>query len=262
MRWPNSDRGVSLIELTIGIVISGTVGFAIMRFLDSSQRTRINSALKSQTEAGMRAFMESTKKHISLSRNPYALSGGSMLNAPFQSRNCSFLVQGSFTMANCGDSNLSFRNLFIDRYIDAANPATYFTETLSTECVPAPAGVTIDAVNRVAITQCTPCTAGQVPVLRSRYSNRVGRVLRFSGAEEDPTKSEQADDGVTLASALCVTHGPLVNPTDPQSFQMLTLRLRTLVRKNQKQVRLLELTSVIPVPRPQPAGIRVLSNQN
>lgn len=251
-------RGVSLIELLIGVVIAGAVGTGVARFLDNSKQAEKNAIVRTKAEAAMRAFIESHKKYLATARNPY-LGGGVFLNLAFQNRNCSFLNINSPTFANCGDSNLTFNQLSINRFYNATDPATYFTQRVTTECVAHPLGVNISESDLVAIRDCTPCAAGQVPVIRITNNQRPGVVMRFSGATEGGTNVNNPDDGVSLAAGLCVTHEPLFNPADPNNFRNLNLRIRTIVRQN-RSVRLLELTSSAPLPTNSADGVRVLSS--
>jgi Tfp pilus assembly protein PilE len=255
-----SSKGVSLIELMIGSAITGVIALSVIQFSQSSTRNQLNSIQRSQAETQMRAFMEATKKHISLSRNPYSGNTGSLLDAAFQNRNCSFLISGTPSLKNCGDPKLQFSKLMIDRFGQAENPSTYFTETISTECLPKPSYWRIDATTHAKITECSICKNTELPVVRIRFSNQPQLTLRFSGGAESPTSANIAEDGIAVASNLCVTHSPMVT-SDPQSFQTLTLRLRTLVKQSPNEVKLLELSAAVPLPQPISGGVRVLSTQ-
>ena len=255
------SKGVTLVELAIGTAVTGVVALGVTMLYVNSNQSQMNSNLKSQAEQQMRAFLEATKKHLSLARNPYSNSAGSFLNASFQNRNCSFFTTNTPTKDNCGNPALTFSKLIIDRYGDPAQPSSYFTETITTECLATPSNIKIDAALKAEIIRCTPCTLGQLPVIRIRRSNANGVVMRFSGALESQGSANLADDGITVASSLCATHEPLLTPTDPQSFQTVTIRLKTLVKQNQNQVRALELSAAALLPKPISGGVRVLSTQ-
>jgi type II secretory pathway pseudopilin PulG len=251
-------RGVSLIELMIGGAIAGAVIVGVARFIDNSKNAEKNAIARAKAESTMRVFIESHKKHLATARNPY-LGAGPFLNLPFQNRNCSFLNITNPSFSNCGDSNLNFNQLSIDRFYNATAPTTYFTQNVTTQCVAQPVGVAITQSDSLLIRNCTPCANGQVPIIRIMGTNQPGVVKRFSDVAENATNANNADDGVSLAASLCVTHEPLSNPADPNSFRILNLRIRTLVRQN-KSVRLLELTSSAPLPTQSADGVRVLSS--
>ena len=179
------ERGVSLIELALGVVVGGIIAISAARFISSSKQAQVNATLRAQTEQRMREFLETTKKQIAQSRNSYP-GASTILNNPYQNRNCSFVVNGNPSLANCGDAALRFSILNMDRYLDANNIATYFTQNITTECVAPSPGVPIQPFEVTAIQECSPCVGGQVPVIRSRFSNRPGLVLRFSGGAEAP----------------------------------------------------------------------------
>ena len=231
-------KGVSLLELVIGMVVTGGVTLAVINFSSSAMQGQKNSNLRSQTEQKMRIFLETQKKRIALSlpSNP--------------NNNCSIL-DAAPTVPICG-AEINFRTLKLNRFRDPLTSTGPFDETTTTVCLPAPIGLVIDP----AIRDCTPCLVGEVPVVRTTTDNGV--VLRFSGAQEIGANNI-ADDGVTLASALCITHNPLSIPANPNSFTLLNLRLRTLVLQN-KETRLLEMSASVPTPRLQPGNIRVLSS--
>ncbi len=243
-------KGVSLLELVAGIFITGGVTLAIVKFSSSALQANKNSNLRARTEQKMRLFLERQKKHI-VSSLPFEPS--QLLN-----NNCSILGVAP-TATDCGNSNKVFTTLILKRFNNPLKPAEFFTETITTMCVPAPTNVNIDPNTLALMNSCTPCEPRMVPVVRTRFSNN-STVLRFSGAQENSANSNIADDGSTLASALCITHGPLATG-DPNSFTLLNLRLRTLVLQN-KEARLLEMVASIPTPRPQPGGVRVLSSGN
>lgn len=234
-------KGVSLLELVVGIVVTGGVGLLIAQFSSNAMQAQKNSNL-AQTEQKMRMFLEVQKKHISASLP--------LNNDPFN--NCRILgVAGVPTPENCGLVTNRFQNLTLQRFRDPLNPQNgggYF-ETTTTQCVAPPPRVIIDPIVLLALRDCTPCTGVEVPVVTTTAN---GAVLRLSGGQ-------QTDAAPTVASALCITHNAPLNPIDPASFSLVNLRLRTLVLHN-KETRLLEMSASVPTPRLQPGNIRVLSS--
>ncbi len=246
-------KGFSLLELVVGIVVTGGVGLVIAQFSSNAMQAQKNSNLIAQTEQKMRMFLEVQKKHISASLPPAG-------NDPFN--NCRILgVAGNPTADNCGLVTNRFRNLTLQRFRDPLNPLLpgggYF-ETTTTQCVAPPPRVIIDPIALAALQDCTPCAALQdctpcigveVPVVTTTAN---GTVLRLSGGQ-------QTDAAPTLASALCITHNAPLIANNPTSFSLVNLRLRTLVLHN-KETRLLEMSASVPTPRLQPGNIRVLSS--
>ncbi len=240
-------KGVSLLELVVGIVVTGGVGLVIAQFSSNAMQAQKNSNLIAQTEQKMRMFLEVQKKHISASLP--------LNNDPFN--NCRILgVAGVPTPENCGlVANGWFWNLTLQRFRDPLNPqpAGVYVETTTTQCVAPPPRVIIEPIAREAINNCIPdsplCVAPQVPEVTTTAN---GAVLRLSGGQ-------QTDAAPTLASALCITHNAPLNPANPASFSLVNLRLRTLVLHN-KETRLLEMSASVPTPRLQPGNIRVLSS--
>ncbi len=246
-------KGVSLLELVVGIVVTGGVGLVIAQFSSNAMQAQKNSNLIAQTEQKMRMFLEVQKKHISASLPPAG-------NDPFN--NCRILgVAGNPTADNCGLVTNRFRNLTLQRFRDPLNPLLpgggYF-ETTTTQCVAPPPRVIIDPIALAALQDCTPCAALQdctpctgveVPVVRTTAN---GTVLSLSGGQ-------QTDASPVLASALCITHNAPLIANNPTSFSLVNLRLRTLVLQN-NVTRLLEMSASVPTPRLQPGNIRVLSS--
>ena len=237
-------KGVSLLELVVGIVVTGGVGLVIAQFSSNAMQAQKNSNLIAQTEQKMRMFLEVQKKHISASLPPAG-------NDPFN--NCRILgVAGNPTADNCGLVTNRFRNLTLQRFRDPLNPLLpgggYF-ETTTTQCVAPPPRVIIDPIALAALQDCTPCIGVEVPVVTTTAN---GTVLRLSGGQ-------QTDAAPTLASALCITHNAPLIANNPTSFSLVNLRLRTLVLHN-KETRLLEMSASVPTPRLQPGNIRVLSS--
>ena len=237
-------KGVSLLELVVGIVVTGGVGLVIAQFSSNAMQAQKNSNLIAQTEQKMRMFLEVQKKHISASLPPAG-------NDPFN--NCRILgVAGNPTADNCGLVTNRFRNLTLQRFRDPLNPLLpgggYF-ETTTTQCVAPPPRVIIDPIALAALQDCTPCIGVEVPVVTTTAN---GTVLRLSGGQ-------QTDAAPTLASALCITHNAPLIANNPTSFSLVNLRLRTLVLHN-KETRLLEMSASVPTPRLQPGTIRVLSS--
>ncbi len=247
-------KGFSLLELLVGIVVTGGVGLLIAQFSSNAMQAQKNSNLIAQTEQKMRMFLEVQKKHISASLP--------VINDPFN--NCRILVVGvNPTFNNCGNVILRFRNLTLQRFGDPLNSLNLapqnpnflapFFETTTTQCVAPPPRVIIDPIALAALQDCTPCAGVQVPEVTTTV---FGAVLRLSGGQ-------QTDAAPTLASALCITHNAPLNPIDPASFSLVNLRLRTLVLQNRLQnnvTRLLEMSVSVPTPRLQPGNIRVLSS--
>lgn len=235
-------KGVSLLELVVGIVVTGGVGLVIAQFSSNAMQAQKNSNLRAQTEQKMRMFLEVQKKHISAS-----LPLG---NDPFN--NCRILgVAGNPTADNCGLVTNRFQNLTLQRFRDPLNPQNgggYF-ETTTTQCVDPPPRVIIDTIVLASLQDCTPCEKKQVPVVTTTAN---GAVLRLSGGQ-------QTDAAPTLASALCITHNAPLDPNNPASFNLVNLRLRTLVLQN-NVTRILEMSASVPTPRLQPGNIRVLSS--
>lgn len=237
-------KGFSLLELVVGIVVTGGVGLVIAQFSSNAMQAQKNSNLIAQTEQKMRMFLEVQKKHISASLPPAG-------NDPFN--NCRILgVAGNPTADNCGLVTNRFRNLTLQRFRDPLNPLLpgggYF-ETTTTQCVAPPPRVIIDPIALAALQDCTPCIGVEVPVVTTTAN---GTVLRLSGGQ-------QTDAAPTLASALCITHNAPLIANNPTSFSLVNLRLRTLVLHN-KETRLLEMSASVPTPRLQPGNIRVLSS--
>ena len=237
-------KGFSLLELVVGIVVTGGVGLVIAQFSSNAMQAQKNSNLIAQTEQKMRMFLEVQKKHISASLPPAG-------NDPFN--NCRILgVAGNPTADNCGLVTNRFRNLTLQRFRDPLNPllpgGDYF-ETTTTQCVAPPPRVIIDPIALAALHDCTPCIGVEVPVVTTTAN---GTVLRLSGGQ-------QTDAAPTLASALCITHNAPLIANNPTSFSLVNLRLRTLVLHN-KETRLLEMSASVPTPRLQPGNIRVLSS--
>ena len=228
-------KGVSLLELVVGIVVTGGVGLVIAQFSSNAMQAQKNSNLIAQTEQKMRIFLETQKKRIALSlpSNP--------------NNNCSIL-DAAPTVPICG-AEINFRTLKLNRFRDPLTSTGPFDETTTTQCVAPPPRVIIDPIALAALQDCTPCTGVEVPVVTTTAN---GIVLRLSGGQ-------QTDAAPTLASALCITHNPLSIPANPNSFTLLNLRLRTLVLQN-KETRLLEMSASVPTPRLQPGGVRVLSS--
>ena len=260
-------KGFSLLELVVGIVVTGGVGLVIAQFSSNAMQAQKNSNLIAQTEQKMRMFLEVQKKHISASLPPAG-------NDPFN--NCRILgVAGNPTADNCGLVTNRFRNLTLQRFGDPLNSRNLapenpnflapFFETTTTQCVAPPPRVPIDAAALATALDdlqnwdgCSPpspcpcyppCTNGQVPVVTTTAN---GTVLRLSGGQ-------QTDAAPTLASALCITHNAPLIANNPTSFSLVNLRLRTLVLHN-KETRLLEMSASVPTPRLQPGNIRVLSS--
>ena len=237
-------KGFSLLELVVGIVVTGGVGLVIAQFSSNAMQAQKNSNLIAQTEQKMRMFLEVQKKHISASLPPAG-------NDPFN--NCRILgVAGNPTADNCGLVTNRFRNLTLQRFRDPLNPLLpgggYF-ETTTTQCVAPPPRVIIDPIALAALQDCTPCIGVEVPVVTTTAN---GTVLRLSGGQ-------QTDAAPTLASALCITHNAPLIANNPTSFSLVNLRLRTLVLQN-NVTRLLEMSASVPTPRLQPGNIRVLSS--
>lgn len=258
------NRGVSLIELIVGVAVTGIVGLSASRFFSESSQNQKSTILRTQTEQRMRAFLENKKKQIVSSRNSYQ-GGGIYFNLPFTNRNCSFLTQQNPTLANCGSSALKFSGLTIDRFRVASDTATYFTETLRTDCLPMaqalPPGSKINPSDLALIRECTGCSDTQLPVVRMTLSNSPGVNLRYTGSQEDPKLASGSADDTTLASSFCISHNALTNPADPNSFTQFNLRIRTLISEK-KSSRLLELSAVVPTPLPPSGGVRVISSGN
>ena len=235
-------KGFSLLELVVGIVVTGGVGLVIAQFSSNAMQAQKNSNLIAQTEQKMRMFLEVQKKHISASLP--------LNNDPLN--NCRILgVAGVPSLENCGLATNTFRNLTLQRFRDPLNPqpAGVYVETTTTQCVAPPPRVIIDPIALAALQDCTPCIGVQVPEVTTTAN---GAVLRLSGGQ-------QTDAAPTLASALCITHNARLNPNDPASFNLVNLRLRTLVLQN-NVTRLLEMSASVPTPRLQPGNIRVLSS--
>ena len=236
-------KGFSLLELVVGIVVTGGVGLVIAQFSSNAMQAQKNSNLIAQTEQKMRMFLEVQKKHISASLPPAG-------NDPFN--NCRILgVAGNPTADNCGLVTNRFRNLTLQRFRDPLNPqpGNGYVETTTTQCVAPPPRVIIDPIALAALQDCTPCIGVEVPVVTTTAN---GTVLRLSGGQ-------QTDAAPTLASALCITHNAPLIANNPTSFSLVNLRLRTLVLHN-KKTRLLEMSASVPTPRLQPGNIRVLSS--
>ena len=244
-------KGFSLLELVVGIVVTGGVGLVIAQFSSNAMQAQKNSNLIAQTEQKMRMFLEVQKKHISASLPPAG-------NDPFN--NCRILgVAGNPTADNCGLVTNRFRNLTLQRFGDPLNSRNLapenpnflapFFETTTTQCVAPPPRVIIDPLALAALQDCTPCIGVEVPVVTTTAN---GTVLRLSGGQ-------QTDAAPTLASALCITHNAPLIANNPTSFSLVNLRLRTLVLQN-NVTRLLEMSASVPTPRLQPGNIRVLSS--
>lgn len=252
-------KGVTLIELMIGVVLSGVTLMGLSRFYSSAIQFQKNSSIISQADQQMRLFLQAQKKHITLARNPYP-APGSILTQTYQNRNCSFLVAGIPTMINCGNPNLKFSTLIIERFRNAEDPATYFTERLRVECANPPADIVLDAPTRAAMTNCTPCGGLRLPVIRITRSDSLGSVYRMSGARESAGSAALSEEGVTVATSLCITHNGPTDPANPNSFNLFSLRLRALVRQG-NLVKLRELTTTVPTPAQGPGGVHVFSSQ-
>ena len=238
-------KGVSLLELVVGMVVTGGVTLAIVNFSSNAMQAQKNSNLRSQTEQKMRLFLETQKEKIALS----------LPNAPDPNNNCKILDDSSPPFTKCKNKS-TFNTLKLSSFKDPLTSTGPFFDTTQTECIAAPVGVANSSALKT-IRECTPCTDKQIPVVRTRRNTIPGLVLRFSGDQEKDNSI--ADDGSTLASALCITHNALVNPLNPSSFTLLNLRLRTLVLQT-NEPRLLEISASIPTPRLQPGGVRVLSS--
>ncbi|MCX6101750.1 MAG: hypothetical protein NT000_00610 [Proteobacteria bacterium] len=264
-------KGFSLLELVVGIVVTGGVGLVIAQFSSNAMQAQKNSNLIAQTEQKMRMFLEVQKKHISAS-----LPVTPPVTPPPDPNNCRILgVEDVPSLPNCGDETLKFAKLKLQRFRDPLNSRNLnsqdpnlldpFFETTTTQCVDPPPRVPIDAAalaTALADLQnwggcsppspcpCSPpCTNGQVPVVRTTAN---GTVLSLSGGQ-------QTDASPVLASALCITHNAPLIANNPASFNLVNLRLRTLVLQN-NVTRLLEMSASVPTPRLQPGNIRVLSS--
>lgn len=255
------NRGISLLELVIGITLAGVVGLMMFRFSDNVSKTQNNMIVTSETEQRLRQFIEAQKKHIGSSRNPFP--GANVINSQFTNRNCSYLTLDPPTLANCGDTTKQFSKLIIERYKVASDPSTYFTEIVKTECLKKSTAllqsVTIPDADLASIRECSDCKNDEIPVIRITRSNTPDVITRYYGLTENLNTATSAGDDTTVASSFCVTHNALANPTDPNSFNQFNLRARVLVRLP-KTVKMLELSSIISTPQPPAGGFRVLSS--
>lgn len=74
-----NQKGFSLVELTVGMVITGIVGLGAFKFFESSQKAQVESTLKAKASSEIMSFLQSRRKSIAKANPVGAIDASSNL---------------------------------------------------------------------------------------------------------------------------------------------------------------------------------------
>lgn len=214
------NQGFTLLEMLIGIVVSGFVIIAATELMGQRLRNEHFLTLKLNTERELREFIQARKRAFTTAR-----------------ATPSFLNPQDSTLPT---EEQVWRGISVGREMIGGDwVISKFNEVIDTRCVSAPEGVTLDP----RIFSCITCPTGQMPVI-TIVSNGVTQTF--------PVGNAQSGDVHPFSAALCIHQ-----TADQKTF---TLQVSALTRAAKDQTEWVAVDMTLPTPQPSASPVKVYGN--